>query len=432
MNIKKRSDQSIELFWLALFSFLHVLTAFAEAPSLTNSIEIRGSINPATADYLDSAIKKAEKNKAKALIVKLDTPGGLLASVQKMSQSIDESKVPVVVFVTPAGASATSAGALLMLASHTAAMTPGSHMGAAHPVDLSGKAPDDKSAMGTKIVSDTVAFAQGLAERRGRDKVLAGEIVSKSRSFTAQEAFDKKLVQILAESEADLLKQLHSRYQTADSYLEKVEMSLGQKILHLLADPNIAAILMTLAFIFIYAELKNPGIQITGILGLICLVVAFMSFQTLPIRTGALVLMGVGLLSLVGEVFLATSGMLALGGVAAFTLGMIWVVDPTQSSVGVSMAVWLPAALSMGSGTVLIAYFASKVKKDSALALAAMKGGGVLGLQGYQGVVETPGKLMIRGEIWDFVSDTPVQVGDHVVVENVEGFKLKVKPEGKQ
>lgn len=427
-----------------------LFSVFAETNGTSGQVvflsSIRGTINPATVDYLKLSIQRANVTKAEALIVELDTPGGLVASVQSMSQAIDESNVPVVVYVTPAGSAATSAGALLLISSHIAAMTPGSHMGAAHPVDSSGS--DVKGAMGEKVLSDTVSYAKGMAEIRGRNKELAELIVTKSQSFTAQEAVSKNLIEVLADHESDLLQKLNGRtvvskvfgkktLVTANARIERVEMTLGQKFLHLISNPNIASILMTLAMLLIYVELNNPGIQIAGILGVILLILGFMSFQSLPIRTGGLILMGVGFIGMFSEVFASAHGALAAGGVLSFILGMIWVVDPTQTSQVVSPAVWIPAGSALSIAAFAIAWFAAHVKDQARAALERIGGGGALGLAGYRGVVESLagnealaspfGKIQIRGEVWDFTCDDAVKVGDAVEVESVNGFKLKVR-----
>jgi membrane-bound serine protease (ClpP class) len=421
-------------------------TSFASGASTPTVLlaEIRGTINPATAEYLERSIERAEKRGAQALVITLDTPGGLVSSVQKMAQAIDRSKTPVVVYVEPAGASATSAGALLMLASHLAVMTPGSHMGSAHPVDASGK--DISGAMGEKVLNDTASFAEGLAEIRGRDKALVSAIVRKSRSFTAQEAMDAKLIDALADSTPDLLRKIEGKrvdfrgggsvvLRTADARVESLEMSLGQKALNLLSNPNIAAILATIGLVLVYFEVNNPGMQVSGILGVICLVISFMSFQTLPIRTGGLVLLVVGAIGLIAEVFATTHGILGAAGVLSFFLGLIWVIDPEQIRFGVSPAVYVPASLFLGAMALLIGWFAARTRADAHAELERMKGGGESGLSGYTGVVQTievdssglMGKILIRGELWDFIADGAVAVGDSVEVSRSEGLKVFVK-----
>src|SRR5690606_30511348 len=303
-----------------------------------------------------------------------------------MAQAIDRSKVPVVVYVEPAGAAATSAGALLMLASHIGAMTPGSHMGAAHPVDSKGG--EIKGPMGDKVLNDTSSFAESVAGIRGRDPKLAAEIVRKSRSFTPGEAANAKLVDLLADSFPDLLRKLEGRTVrvagnttvtlrgVADARVEPLEMNFGQKLLHLLSDPNIAAILTTLALVLIYVELNTPGVQVAGILGLICLIVGFMCSQALPIRIGGIALLVVGAIALVAEVFATTHGVLGAGGVLSFILGLIWVIDPAQIREGVSPMVYVPAGIFLAGVAFMIAWFASRTRARAQEARATMQGGG--------------------------------------------------------
>jgi membrane-bound serine protease (ClpP class) len=211
---------------------------------------------------------------------------------------------------------------------------------------------------------------------------------------------------------------------------------LGQKLLLVLSNPNIAAILATLAMLLIYFELHTPGIHVAGGLGVICLVISFMAFQTLPIRTGGLTLMGAGLLLMIGEVFATAHGAMAVGGVLSFILGMIWVVDPSQTTNVVSAVVWVPAALALGSGSILIGWIATRIKKQTHEARIAIKGGGQGGLQGYEVRVESLaggqallspfGRVQVRGELWEFVSEDPVKVGDFVKIDQVQGLKLRV------
>jgi membrane-bound serine protease (ClpP class) len=404
--------------------------------------EIRGTIDPASSSYLGATIRSAEADQAEAVIVELDTPGGLVSSVKDMAQAIDRSKVPVVVYVTPAGSSATSAGALLMLASHVAAMAPGTHIGAAHPVDTSGK--DIPGAMGEKAVSDTAAFARGLAEIRGRNLQLAQAVVEKSKSLTAQEAQEQKLIEILVSDRSELIKKLNDysiqiekgrkvTINTTDVTIKTARMSWGQKLLHFLANPNIATLLMSLGLLCIYIELTTPGITVPGIIGGIAILVALMSYQMLPIRTGGLLLIMLWVVMLIGELFATTHGALAVGGTVSFILGILWVMDPTKSDLRVSPAIWIPAAITLGSGALLLAFAAARGRKLVQRALAQMGGGAQSGLAGYQGKVESvlldglSGKAFFRGELWNFKCSEPVKEGESVVVESVVGMLARVK-----
>jgi membrane-bound serine protease (ClpP class) len=433
----------------AFFCLSFIAPTFASERVVHSAI--RGTINPASADYLEDSIREAELTSAAALIVSLDTPGGLVSSVEKMAQAIDRAKVPVVVYVEPAGAAATSAGALLLISSHVGAMTPGSHMGAAHPVDSSGKTIE--GAMGDKVLNSTASFAEGMAEVRGRNKKLVTEIVRTSRSFTASEALAGNLAEISADTLPDLLRKLDGRkvkfraggeavMKTADAEVVVFKMTTGQMLLNLLSNPNIAGILMTLAMILIYVEINNPGVQVAGILGVVCLIIAFMSFQTLPIRTGGIALLLLGALGMVAEIFATTHGALAAGGALSFVLGLFWVIDPNQTGVGIAPAVYVPAGIALGGGAIAIGWFAARSRHDSEAARLAMKGGGPGGLAGYSGVVQSvshsegeksAGKILVRGEIWDFLADEAIRAADTVEVVRVEGLKtyVKLKKDGK-
>ena len=421
-------------------SMLHAETAPEQKTVLF--AQVRGTINPGSASYLDSAIHRAEALQSEALVVELDTPGGLLSSVRAMAQSIDEARVPVVVYVAPAGASATSAGALLALASHRAAMAPGTNIGAAHPVDSGGK--DIAGAMGEKILNDTVAFAKSLAELRGRNVGLAEKVVSKSQSFTADEAKKNDLVEIIASSRAELMHKMDGHaidfkkggtrvIRSDGAQIVDFEMSLGQKLLNFFANPNVATLLMSLGMICVYLELSSPGAVVPGTVGAIALIVAFMSFQMLPIRSGGLLLLVLGVGLLLAEPFVIAHGAMALSGTAAFVMGLLWVMDPNQTDLRVSPLIWIPATIVMAIGAGAIAYFAAKSRKQSARAREEIGGGAQAGLAGYRGTVERieedakHGIIKIRGESWDFECALAVKVGDWVQVESVKGLRVTVK-----
>ncbi len=406
--------------------------------------EIRGSINPATSSFLSHTLVKAEAERAEAVVIELDTPGGLVSSVREMAQSIDKSSVPVVVYVTPAGASATSAGALLSLAAHVSAMSPGSNIGAAHPVGAQGE--DVQGAMGEKVLQDTAAFARGLAELRGRSPELADLIVSKSKSFTAQEAFEEKLIEILASSRGELLEKLDGRIvrmgekketrtlKTRGAQVEIAQMSLGQKILNYLANPNIATLLISIGMLLIYVEVSNPGITIAGAMGGILLLSGFVAFQLLPIDAGGMALVALGIALLLAEPFVVSHGALAAGGLLSLVLGILWVIDPTETSGKIDPVIWVPAVVTIGVGVLLMSWAAARTHTLVARTLAMIGGGARMGLSGYIGKVESvsesglEGKALIRGETWNFTSKTPVHFGDRVEVVEVQGMKAVVAP----
>ena len=404
-------------------------------------IEIRGTINPATSRYLARAIEEAMTAKADFLLIELDTPGGLVTSVREMAQSIDQSKIPVIVFTTPAGAAATSAGAILMISSHLAAMAPGTNIGAAHPVGAQGE--DIKGAMAEKAVKDISAFSRSMAELRKRNVKAASEVVSKSNSYTAEEALKSNLIEIIAADKNTLWKAINNRQVQVGSSkinlktdpaptLHPVKMTLGEQVLNYLSHPNIAAILMSLGLLLIYTELSSPGLGLGGILGGLCLIVAFIAFQALPIHMGGLILLGLGVLSIIAEIFVVSGGVLAVGGSIAFIFGLLWVVDPVATDLRISP--WLIGSIGgiLISGTLLIGYGISRIKKQSEETLKRIGGGDTAGVKGYKGRIQSvvpdgkSGQILIRGELWKFISQEPLKKNDNVIVCNSNSLTLEV------
>jgi len=432
---------------------LFLLGLSASAPALASdathviySARISGSINPGAAAYLDRVIQLASSEaQSSAVLLELNTPGGLLASTREMVQSISRSRVPVLIYVGPSGASATSAGAILLMASHAAGMSPGSNVGAAHPVASGGQ--EIKGAMGEKAVNDTVALMRSLAEQRNRPPQIAEEIVRKSRSFSAKEAHEVNLVDAVTESVELFLgavdgkkvklegSQTEVRLQTKGAILKSVEMTLGQKLLHFLADPNVATTLMSLGGLLIYVEVANPGITIAGILGGICLITGFMSFQLLPIRTGGLVLILLGFLMFILEAFVTSHGALAAGGLLSLVLGILWVMDPAAGALRIDPHVWVPVVVTLGVAVAAMSWAMARTQRLVKKALAAMHGGGKSGLEGYVGVVEwidpqdhSCGRVQIRGEIWNAVAlDGSLKLGETVEVVRVDGLTIQVR-----
>ncbi len=404
-------------------------------------IEIRGTINPATSHYLTRAIKEAETANSSFLLIELDTPGGLVSSVREMAQSIDQSKVPVLVFTMPAGAAATSAGALLMISSHLAIMSPGTNIGAAHPVGAQGE--DIKGTMGEKAVNDISAFARSMAELRNRNPKAASEVVSKSNSYTAEEALKEQLIEVIAADRNALWKSLNARQVQVGPNkiilntdpaptIHILEMSLGEKVLNFLSHPNIAAILMSLGLLLIYAELSAPGIGIGGVLGGLCLFVAFIAFQSIPIYLGGLILLGLGVILIIAEIFIPTAGALGVGGTITLLFGFLWVVDPTGTDLRISP--WIIGAIcgTLLLSMTLISFVVSRIRKQSEEALKNVGGGGFAGIQGYKGRIQTvasdgkSGHVFIKGELWKFVSVEPLKENEKVIVSGSRGLILEV------
>lgn len=422
-------------------SMLMTLFSIETRSSEAHFIEIRGTINPATSRYLARALKEAEVAKGDFLLIDLDTPGGLVSSVREMAQNIDQSKIPVIVFTTPAGSAATSAGALLMISSHLAAMAPGTNIGAAHPVGAQGE--DIKGVMAEKAVNDISAFARSMAELRKRNVKAASEVVSKSNSFTAEEARKSGLIEVIATDRNDLWKSINKRQiQVGPNKIDlktdpaptlhHIEMTLGEQVLNFLSHPNIAAILMSLGILLIYSELSAPGLGLGGILGGLCLIIAFIAFQAIPIHLGGLILLGVGALLILSEIFVMSGGVLSAGGSVALIFGLLWVVDPAATDLRISAWVIGSIGVILISGTMLIGYAVSRIKKQSAEALKRVGGGDLAGVQGYRGRVQTialdgkSGQILIRGELWNFISDGPLKKNDNVIVSRSNSLTLEV------
>lgn len=430
--------------WLYCCVIFLLSLVFISTSSLASDIyyiEIRGTINPGVSHYLTRAIETAVHAKADFLLIELDTPGGLVSSVREMAQAIDQSKIPVFVFTTPAGASATSAGAILMISSHLAAMAPGTNIGAAHPVVVQGE--EMKGALAEKAVNDISAFARSMAELRKRNSKAASEVVSKSSSYTAEEALKANLIEIIAADKKEFFKAINERQilvgqnkiiLNTDPPPKQhfIAMTLGEKILNYLSHPNIAALLMTIGIFLIYSELSAPGIGLGGILGGLCLIVAFIAFQALPIQIGGLVLLGLGVLLLISEIFVVSGGVLALGGSIALIFGLLWVVDPVASDLRISPLLIGIIGVMLMSATMLIAYGVSRIKKQSVETLKRIGGGDLAGVKGYLGRIQNiaadgkSGQVLIRGEFWNFVSKESLKLDDNVVVQQSNGLTLEV------
>ena len=279
---------------LFIFSILHFVHA---APVAV--IKIDGGINPASNDFIKMSIQEAQSKKAECLVIQLDTPGGLLSSTREIVQAILEAPLPVVVYVSPQGAHAGSAGVMITLAAHVAAMAPGTNIGAAHPVTGTGQ--DVEGEMKQKVTNDAAAFAESIAKARGRNTKWAIEAVRKSVSITAQDALEKNVIDVMAPNLQKLLEVIHGRsvkvqektvkLNTKDAETLTLEMNLKQKVVDTLADPNIAYLLMAVGGIGIYIELTHPGLVAPGVIGGICLILGFVSVQALPINYGGLLLL---------------------------------------------------------------------------------------------------------------------------------------------
>jgi membrane-bound serine protease (ClpP class) len=431
-------------------------------------------INPIIADYLIQGIEKAEQEQAKAVIIQLDTPGGLMTSTHLIVRKILNAKIPVVVYITPKGARGGSAGVFITLASHIAAMAPSTHIGAAHPVEF-GESPSPKKEEGIdpkeiareitkelspkdrkkkkaetsnqkpeirqgdilseKITNDAVAWVRSLAKNKGRNEEWAVKTVLESASLTEQEAESKGLVEFLATDLQDLIKQLEGRtiaisevdqrvFQLNAAEKVWIELTTRQKVLSILANPNVAYLLMSLGGLGLFFEFAHPGLVFPAVGGSICLILAFVAFQTLPINYGGVLLVSLALVLFIAEAFTPTFGVLTLGGIVCMILGSMMLINSPFPVLQVSWTVFLPIAIATGAITFFLGGIAVRAHRRKAK-------GGREGLIGSIGIAETQlnpkGKVLIEGEIWDAVSETPIEDGKEVRVVRVEGLKLFVE-----
>lgn len=404
----------------------------AEARSRVVVATYDGVINPVAAEYIHDAIEFASSPPAEALILKLDTPGGLDTSMRAIIKDFTTSPVPVIVYVSPSGGRAASAGAFLTLAAHVAAMAPGTNIGAAHPVSMGGEM--DKT-MKEKVENDSAAYIKSLAEQHGRNAKWAEDAVRKSVSATEKEALSLKLIDLVADDVPALLSRLQGKrvsvggqtvtLKTAEAALDPFPMGLRLELLKTLSDPNIAYVLMTLGTIGLLAELYNPGAILPGVVGAISLVLAFYSFQSLPVNYAGALLVILGIIFFILEASITSYGILGIGGAISMVLGSLMLMKTDADFLQISWGVIIPVVATA-------ALFSLVVLGAGLRALKRRPSTGREELVGLIGEVKTAmpprGQVAIRGELWEAVSDATLKPGDEAVVTRVEGLHLHVKP----
>jgi membrane-bound serine protease (ClpP class) len=395
-------------------------------------IVIDGSINPAVDDFIGESITRAKSGGARALIIRLDTPGGHLSSTQTIVKKILGSAVPVIVYVAPSGAGAGSAGVFITLAGHVASMAPGTNIGAAHPVAGGGQ--EIKGAMGEKIENFAASFAETIAQQRGRNAEWAIQAVRKSVSITEKEALAKNVIDIVARDLDDLLRQadgkkidLDGRPVTLalkDVRVVTYQMSLKQKILNILADPNIAYLLLMAGILGLYMEFSHPGSILPGVAGSICLLLALTALQLLPINYAGLALILLGIALLVGEAFAPSFGILGIGGIIALTLGSFFLFDTEGTDLMVDRSIIFATVATLGSFVLIVSYLVFRSQKSKPTM-------GYEGLVGEVGEVRAKlspsGKVFVHGEYWNAQAEDEIAVGEKVEVIGYDGMSLKVR-----
>lgn len=430
-----RSVLSHSFFLSLLFGWAIAFSAQAAAPVVVATYE--GVINPVAAEYVHDALALAEANHARAVILRIDTPGGLDTSMRLMIKDVTGSTIPVVVYVAPSGGRAASAGVFLTLAAHVAAMAPGTNIGAAHPVAMGGGEMD--KTMKEKVENDSVAYIKSIAEQRGRNVSWAEDAVRKSASVTEKEALSLKIIDLIAEDLPALLKKLDGRkvlmgqasvaLQTKDAEVLEFPMGWRLELLKALSDPNIAYLLMTLGTIGLLAELYNPGAILPGIVGAISLILGFYSLQSLPINYAGVLLLLLGVVLFVLEATVTSYGLLAIGGVLSMLLGSLMLIKTDAPFLQISWAVILPVV-----GLAALVSFAMVGMGVRAMRRRPVTGSeGMVGLVGVAKTALSPrGQIAVRGELWEAMSEEPVEAGKMVEVTAIEGLKLRVKSTSKK
>src|SRR5690349_10803303 len=392
-----------------------------------------GVINPVAAEYLHDALTSAEVNGAQALVISLNTPGGLDSSMRLIIKDITGATIPVVVYVWPSSGRAASAGVFITMAAHVAAMAPGTNIGAAHPVNMGGGEMD--KTMKEKIENDSVAYIKSIAQQHKRNAAWAEDAVRKSVSITEREALKLNVIDVVAEDVQSLLKQLDGRkihlpsgptvLKTAGAGLREFPMGVRLEWLKAISDPNIAYLLMTIGTIGVIAELYSPGAILPGIVGAISLILAFYAFQSLPVNYAGMLLFLLGIVFFVLEASVTSYGLLAIGGVIAMLIGSVMLIKSDAEFFQISWAVILPVVTLASAFTLLV--IGTGIK-----ALGRRPATGreeMVGLIGIARTALTPdGQLAVRGELWQAVSEQPVSAGAEVEVTAVEGLRLRVKP----
>jgi len=394
-------------------------------------VTVDGVINPVTAEYIEKAVERAAAENACAIVIELDTPGGLDTSMRRMVKAIIGSRVPVVTYVSPSGARAASAGVFITMASPVAAMAPGTNIGAAHPVNMGGG--DMDKTMAAKVENDSAAYVRSLAMKYGRDADWAEESVRKSVSLSSDDALKKGVIDLEAENLDDLLKKLDGRMaltalgnvaiKTKGAKIERYEMGTRLKLLYAISDPNIAYLLMMIGIIGVFFELSNPGLILPGVVGGISLILAFYSLQTLPVNYAGLLLILLAIVLFVAEIKIVSHGLLGLAGVVSLTLGSLMLIDTSVPFLRISLKVILPSVATLSAFFIVLIRVALKAHR----AKVTTGSEGIVGQEGEARTdIDPSGDVYVMGSYWTAYSDDPVNKGDRVVVVHVEGLKLKV------
>ena len=412
----------------ALVVFLFVAPVYSEILKIV----INDTIHPITDEYIGRALAAAEQSKAQAVLIELNTPGGLLESTRDIIEKILASPVPVIIYVTPSGSRAASAGFFILESADIAAMAPGTNTGAAHPVTIGGGKIDD--VMKQKLENDSAALMRSVVSKRGRNIEVAESTVRESKSFTDQEALSQKLIDYVAPNEEDLLKQVSGKPikrfngQTVTLDLVKqpirpFDMTLKQRILAYIMDPNVAFILLAIGALALYAEFNHPGAVVPGTVGVVFILLAAFALNLLPTRFAALALILGAFILFALEAKFVSHGVLTIGGIVLLSLGALLLVDAPIPEMRVHLLTALAVAIPFGLITAFLMSVAVRARRNKVVT-------GVQGLVGEVGTAQTTlapqGKVFVHGELWDAASSVNIAAGEQVIIRSVDGLQLTV------
>jgi len=411
-----------------------VLSSVSSAEVL--KIVVNDTIQPITEEYIARAIDEAQRRNDQAVLIEINTPGGLVESTRHIIEKITNSQVPVILYVAPTGSRAGSAGIFILEAADIAAMSPGTNAGAAHPVLIGPLAPKMDDEMKRKIENDTAALMRSVASKRGRNVEVAVSAVLESKSFTEQEALSQHLIDYVASSEDDLFRQIDSKsfkrfngqevaLKLSGQPIVPFGMTLKEHILGYLMDPNIAFILLAIGALALYAEFNHPGAVVPGTVGIVFILIAAFALNLLPTRFAALGLILAAFALFAAEAKFASHGVLTVGGITLLTLGGLLLVDSPIPEMRVHLLTALAVSIPLGLITAFLMGIALKARRNKMVS-------GAQGIIGETGIAQTAlsprGKIFVHGELWDAVSSSDLSAGQSVVVRRIDGLLLQVEP----
>ena len=398
--------------------------------------EIDSPIHPVVAEFVEESLEEADREGAEAIVFQLSTPGGLMTSTREITTAILGARTPVVVWVAPSGAQAASAGFFILQSADVAAMAPGTNTGAAHPVG--GQGEEIEGTMGEKVEQDAAAQIRSLAARHERNVDLAQAAVIESRSFTADEALEENLIDLVAPSITALLVAIDGTgvakgegdaavLRTTEADLRRLEMTAVQRFLSVLADPNVAYILLSLGFLGLYFEFANPGAIFPGVMGAICLLLGFYALSVLPLNYAGVALILLAVVLFIAEVKVTSYGLLTVGGVISLVIGSLMLFK--SAGPAFELSVWVVA--SVASAVFVATLFLMTLVVNTHRSRITTGSEGIVGELGVaRGILRPYGKVFVHGEIWHATAEQPVAAGETVEVVGVDGMRLVVRPQG--